>query len=512
MSAQRTSHAAVAVAAGTAAVVFAVLVAVPSAAIEIRHSSGAHYTTDLTRAYEQCVSPNDTSSDGIAACSPPVTSACDYSRGDVELERLKNEPKINVKLKLSSVSGPGNCTTGPYSALFTVRVTADDPSCTGGQCTWIEGAQIGISLSHHSINNWELDDVVLEDALLTTYGVTAGHVANYEILGVTVFGPDSRPIAAAGVGDHSANRFRSDVTVRYTPCLAPDTPNTGGVPACSTPTWGATCDFTSGEIEVNDHSSSFTPSLPTVLGRFHDLVGASPSCADGLYQIATLVRATGDVCSGAPCTLVDTLASVVVPAEDGVISASTGAWDMALAGPFDTVEVRETFIVDPLGEPLASPGVTNAFVIADPSVKIAFRDPANATDDRLNLKATFPHPLIDPTVGGATFTVTDQNGTIYSVTIPAGSWQVRKPGAKWQYKDATGSLGGVRKVSINEHTGGSRAPGYTIKLKAKDVSLSGADLPSVNLIISLSNAASGTSIGQRNASCRIKPKGLTCHL
>jgi hypothetical protein len=142
-------------------------------------------------------------------------------------------------------------------------------------------------------------------------------------------------------------------------------------------------------------------------------------------------------------------------------------------------------------------------------VRVAFRDLLNATDDKITLRGKLTHPPIDPSVGGATFTVTDQNGSIYSVTIPAGAWEIRKPGSKWVYKDDTGAIGGVRRASISEAAQGTA---FKVRLKAMDVSLSGADLPSANVVVSVSNATSGTSISMRNAPCRLKTKGVTCRL
>ena len=509
MSARRTTRV-FAAAATVATLVLIAAIPASNAALEIRHSSGARYEAELTRAYKQCSAPNDTSSDGIPACSPPVTSGCDYSRGQIELRKVKNEPKVQVDVSLTGISGvispPGSCLNGPYTLYFTLRVSADDPSCAGDQCTWIEGAQVGMPLQPRAGGHiFELDKAVFEDELLANYGITAGHVANYEIQGVTVYGPDNKPLASAGIGDHGANSFRDDVTTRYPVCTAPDTATTGGVPACSGPVWGAHCDFATGEIQLRSGGGT-----PIVRGRFGSLVGASPSCADGTYTIETVVRATGDVCNGSPCTLVDTTAVTTMAAVDGVIAAD--GWDPALAGPFDSVEFLDSFIRDPLGEPLASVGFSNAFLLGDPVVRIGFRDPANTTDDRLTLKAAFPHPPIDPTVYDATFTVTDQNGTVYSVSIPGSSWEVLKPGAKWQYKDPLGSIGGVRKATIKEYKVGGAPVGFKLKLKAKSVDLSAADLPSVNVVFSAANTTGGLSIGERNLPCKVRPKGLNCRL
>ena len=76
----------------TATVVIVASAVTANAALEIRHSSNTKYSAELTRAYQACTAPNDVSSDGIAACNPPVTSVCDYSRGTVTFDPFLNVP------------------------------------------------------------------------------------------------------------------------------------------------------------------------------------------------------------------------------------------------------------------------------------------------------------------------------------------------------------------------------------------------------------------------------------
>ena len=492
-----------------AALALTLSAAVSYAALEIRHNPNDEYDVELTRAYVPCAAPNDTSSDGVPACSPPVTSACSYSSGDLQVDKIKNAPKLNMNLKINNVSGPGSCTSGPYAAEFKLRITADDTGCTGGQCTWEGDVSFSVPLTLDD-GDLELDDVALEDVALG-YGIYMGHVASYQILGLTIFAPDNKPMAAAGMGNQSAKSFTSNVGVPYPECTAPDTSTVVGFPACSNPTWGGSCDFIRGEIRARDNSSNANPDVPEVTAIFSGLIGTSPLCADGTYIVAMTVRATGSVCSGAPCTLIDTEALIPVTAEDGVINDD--GWDASLAGPFDTMEVLETRFLDPFSDVLATNALSNAFLVAEPVARIKFRDLANPNDDLIVLKGGFPHPAIDPSVGGATFTATDRNGTIYTATIPAGSWQVVKPGAKWQYKDPLGTNAGVVKASIREFKSSGIPSGFRIKLKAKNVDLSAADLPTVNVVFSISNNPPGaSSIGMRNAPCTVRTKGLTCHL
>ena len=215
-----------------------------------------------------------------------------------------------------------------------------------------------------------------------------------------------------------------------------------------------------------------------------------------------MLRLTGPVCSGNPCTLVDTQVTIAVDAVDGAILDSATLASDGLAGPFDSIEVRETFVRNPLGEDAASLAVTNAYRIEKPGVTIKLMDTVNPADDRLSLKGKFDSAPIDPNIAGATFSVTDQNGPVYDVTIPAGLWESTPSG--WRYKDDTASLGGVTKASIKL--------GTKFKLKAQDLMLAAADLPTVNLTFSASSTDIPTTHAMRNALCTDKPTGRKCKL
>ena len=483
----------------TAAVVLALSVSPCGAAVEIRHSEGARYAADLTRAYSECIAPNDVSSDGVPACNPPVTSACDYSIGTFEMTGVP--PEARVKVQLKNVSGPGTCTTGEYDVQFDLRITEDDAACATGQCTLVV-APVVVEVSG---GRTLTADIHIEDFLETMLGVRPGHIANYEILEVFITAPDGEPIAAAGVGDHDATGLQADVTARYDDCTVPNTATVDLVPACSGPTWETSCDFTSGEVQLSDDGGA-TPSVPTVRGEFSGVSGASPLCANGTYEIVSVLRLTGPVCSDNPCTLVDTQATIAVDAVDGTILDSATLASDGLGGPFYSIEVRETFVRNPLGEAAASPGVTNAYRIDKPGVTIKLMDAGNPGDDKLSLKGSFEDAPIDPNIDGATFSLTDQNGSVYTVTIPAGSWETLKPGVSWRYRDDTAPLGGVTRASIKRGTTSK------FKLKAQDQMLEAADLPTVNLAFSVSSTDIPTTHAMRNALCADKPTGRKCKL
>jgi hypothetical protein len=384
---------------------------------------------------------------------------------------------------------------------FDLRITVDDAGCATGQCTMVVAPVVVQATPGPHVTA----DIDIEDFLESTIGIRPGHIANYEILEVFIVAPDGSPIAAAGVGNHDAKSLLSDVSARYAECTAPDTATTDGVPSCSGPVWGASCDFTAGQVQISD-DGGVAPSVPTVLGEFTGTSGASPLCANGTYEIVSLLRLTGPVCSGNPCTLVDTQATIAVDAVDGVILDSATLATDGLAGPFDSVEMRETFVRNPLAELAASPAVTNAYHIDKPRVTIKLLDTGDPADDKVILKGIFKDAPIDPSIDGATFSVTDQNGPVYAVTIPASSWEIVSPGASWRYTDTTASLGGVTKASIKV------AADSKFKLKAQDQMLAAADLPSVNLSFSVSSTDIPTSHAMRNASCAVKATGRKCKL
>jgi hypothetical protein len=96
------------------------------------------YDTDMTRAYEECTAPNDVSSDGILACSPPVTSVCEFDSATMRIRPTNNTEELELSARLRGVDGPGACKTGIYTLQLVLRASVGDDTCTGGTCTVID--------------------------------------------------------------------------------------------------------------------------------------------------------------------------------------------------------------------------------------------------------------------------------------------------------------------------------------------------------------------------------------
>lgn len=83
---------------------------------------------------------------------------------------------------------------------------------------------------------------------------------------------------------------------------------------------------------------------------------------------------------------------------------------------------------------------------------------------------------VDPVADGFTFSVHDQNGTvIFSRTIPGGlstgvgvpGWKVNGAATKWTYKDASGSVGGITRIIVQNRSASS--PGlHKVKVLGKE--------------------------------------------
>jgi hypothetical protein len=101
--------------------------------------------------------------------------------------------------------------------------------------------------------------------------------------------------------------------------------------------------------------------------------------------------------------------------------------------------------------------------------KVRFGDTpgADALDLGLNLGA-MPGGL-DPATQALTIAVEDDDD-VYRVTIPAGTLMQARPG-RWTYTDATGALGGLKSVRLQE-----RAPDRVVlRLRTVRMALPGAD-------------------------------------
>jgi hypothetical protein len=494
------------------AVVALLSLAGTSSAIEVRHVEGVRYAADLGRAYAPCTAPNTLTSTGIPACTPAVTSACDFGSSSLDLRKLEYANEIGGDAIVNNVEGPGDCATGPYTMKITLRISANDAACAGGECT-LQDVTWSIPLSQHN-NDFRALDFTLES--LFPGAPTA--ISNYEILDVWVLAPDGLVLAAAGMIADGGADVRADFSTAYAQCTAPDTANVWGVPACSAPTWESACDFTL--IDVNATPSSLGPRLqPAALG----LTGVPASCANGTYAFVPRVRITTEDC-GTPCTLVDLDVPLFVDAVKGeierrnvLLSSDPGGVGVGFLGEEDTVQLLELRVRDAAGDLLAGAAVTPTLRLDRARIAAAFKVPAVA-DDRITIKADFPYgplkpvpgPPLDPTLGGVTFTATGKAGVGFTATIPASAWFVAKPGRFWIYKDPLGTNNGIRKAVVKEFRRGGSSAGYKVQLLGKDTNAIAASQPALDLAVTVSTADGGTAVATRGTRCKQRSSALNC--
>jgi hypothetical protein len=105
-------------------------------------------------------------------------------------------------------------------------------------------------------------------------------------------------------------------------------------------------------------------------------------------------------------------------------------------------------------------------------VKARMRFGTAAGEDDLKLQLTIGRvsPDIDINTNDLEVAITDDD-TIYSVTFPAGSFEEKKPGRSYSYKDSSGANAGVLAAALRISSKGTGK----LKLKVKDVDLANAD-------------------------------------
>lgn len=472
-------------------------------AIEVRHVQGARFTADLTRAYAPCLAPNTFTSTGVPACTPAVTSTCNYTSAGLDLRKREDTNEIAVDAALNNVTGPGNCTVGPFTLKLGLRVTVDDTVCTSGACTLLDlEASIPLVLDG---NDFELDDVTLESALP---GLPPA-IANYEILHAFILAPDGKPIAAAGTeGDNSAD-VRADMSTAYAVCTAPDTANAWAVPACSAPVWQSACDFDFMDVDVNRAAGQ-----PRLRPRAFGLAGG-PACTDGTYTFIPRLRITTNDC-GLLCTVVDLDVPLFATAERGdlppttlLIASDPLAVGVGFVSDDDQIELLGLTARDPSGDLLAGIAVTPTLRLDRTRVAASYHDNGNPNDDGLNVKAEFPFPPLDPTVAGATFTLAGKAGAVFTATLPAATWEVRTPGRYWVYRDELGTVNGVERAEIKRFSRAGLATGFKVRMTARNASAGATNLSALNVVVTVGGGG-GPFVATDNVICRPSTNRLSC--
>ncbi len=439
----------------------------------------------LVRAYAPCVVPHDQTIDGLPACSPPVSSPCDFRDAAVRISAPRNDSLDRVTFRPPLRRGSGSCRDGQYSLQFDVRVTADDAACAGGSCTFEDLTLSRSFTPGNSIVNFEL-------AELFPVGFDQ---ANLEIRRVAMIDPDGIPLATTGVReDHSDfSRVESNLTFANDACESPTTTGALG-PACAPPAHAGSCDYDHGTVEWEGRARKGL----LWKAEARNLVGG-PECADGTYHLQSTLRITTPRCGDGtvPCTLVDVPIDFPIVAKHGRLKGKRVTPGVSL--PRDHVEVRDVRLVEPSGSTLATTGVGHALRLQKTKITVV-RGTADPNDDALRITTVLPTKKIDPIPAGVSVTVRDRDGVAYTATIPGNLWQTNRAG--WSYEDHSGSIAGIRRAKIR---------GAKITLAAFGTSLGAADQLSETLEITIGASINGGILdAAQNRSCRVKPSGLHC--
>jgi hypothetical protein len=171
-------------------------------------------------------------------------------------------------------------------------------------------------------------------------------------------------------------------------------------------------------------------------------------------------------------------------------------------------------VLDPTGIPVAAAGVTGVETIREPRVVIK--------GDQLSVEGLISAPaeggsIIDPaTDPGLSVALSDRNGTVYAVNVPADRWQLQPPlGSRWDYADQFGTLNGVRSARVTRVLKRGVQIGYKVELKARGVDLSAVSFPTLTLQFDVHRLIPASSYDdafrvQGTRTCRGAFPKLTC--
>jgi hypothetical protein len=464
-----------------AALALAILLRVaPAGAVDVRQpDTRAVFTSDLSRAYAQCTTPNALTRDGKPACAPAVTSQCKHIEGNVSLwAGMINAPLGSARIW--KASSPASCQDGDYAVATLLRYSGDytaagpEAPCASGLCTWPD-----------VITSF---DMRTDSFVLTlTGGESVVIDGNYALSRLTIYGPDGLAAAAPGIsGTPLAERFFGNLTVPIEPCT------TGAV--CDLAPWTSPCDFASGDIVITRADRNVGEAHVTL----RNVTGTSPVCRTGTYLLEATVRGTVRGC-GTPtvlCTLPDTTLTLPLEVrgrdvEGGGLLGFASFTQQA----YDTTQILDARVIDPTGVPIATVGLAGPSPLRAPRVTVK----GNA----LRVRATIPIPnaqtRIDPASDpGLRITVSDRDGVVYDATIPQVRWQLQPPiGSRWTYADKGGVLNGVQKASVTRFSKkAGTVLGYDVDLQARDVDLSAADHASLTVNLTARNLSDDFGVDQ----------------
>jgi hypothetical protein len=122
--------------------------------------------------------------------------------------------------------------------------------------------------------------------------------------------------------------------------------------------------------------------------------------------------------------------------------------------------------------------------------KIGFDDVPG--EDTLQLQILIPDSPteLEPETKDLTITLSD-DVSVWTVTFPAGTMEVKKPGLSYSYKDKTGALAGITGLSVKVSKGAAK-----IKLKASGLDLSGITEESQKLTVDFTTGTYSQSMAR----------------
>jgi len=110
--------------------------------------------------------------------------------------------------------------------------------------------------------------------------------------------------------------------------------------------------------------------------------------------------------------------------------------------------------------------------------RISFRRASGGGDDGLSLRGVVPLPLsaFDPSSEAFTLMLSDDDGTIFSATIPAGQFLANSRGTRLLYRVRTP---GLSRVALSSDRDG----GLRVRARGRGLDLSGANRPAITTVL-----------------------------
>lgn len=344
----------------------------------------------------EAVDSNTITSDGVAACSPPVfLSNCDLDPDNAL--RCGKKSKADYKVRpsgrsLTDVNGgqldmraifftkdieacDGTHFTGTITGITAFRMFLEDPACTGGTCAVPDlSVPFAVDCASGRCFVKEFANDVLETlglAVLPQDMNWTAEVSSFDMLdpsGSRFLTPGlllAKPGAGRRDGFPSrAKKWEARVVPPYETCLAADTDTftSNGRPACSTPTKLSDCATDpAGAVAVDPTIGGYRKMKYQVRkgalrtsGRFVKLIECDGRPYTGQLTILTTFRATvaDSGCDGGFCTTVEQTRSNVIDVSEGRSRFSQEVFQLGTGADWMSVEIISADILDRSGNPM----------------------------------------------------------------------------------------------------------------------------------------------------------------